>query len=145
MTEAKKQKETGKQGAWKIGLGVLGLVVVVGLMALLYTRFSAKPVSGSKEITIEVVDNEKKSTMYEVKTDAEYLRQAMEEAEGLTFEGEEGPYGLSISIINGIRADYTKDGAYWSFYVNNEYCNYGVDEQPVMDGDAFKIEYTSAQ
>ncbi|MBQ8232955.1 MAG: DUF4430 domain-containing protein [Lachnospiraceae bacterium] len=145
MTEGKKQKVTGKQGAWKIGLGVLALVVVVGFMALLYAKFSAKPVEGSKEITIEVVDNEKKSTVYELKTDAEYLRQAMEEAEGLTFEGEEGQYGLSISIVNGLRADYTLDGAYWSFYVNDEYCNYGVDTQPVTDGDAFKIEYTAAQ
>ena len=149
MTEGqkqeKKQKVTGKQGAWKSGLGVLALVVVVGFMALLYAKFSAKPVEGSKEITIEVVDNEKKSTVYELKTDAEYLRQAMEEAEGLTFEGEEGQYGLSISIVNGLRADYTLDGAYWSFYVNDEYCNYGVDTQPVTDGDAFKIEYTAAQ
>lgn len=140
-----KKSVTGKQSVWKLGLCVLALAVVVGLMAFLYARFSAKPVEGSKAITIEVVDKEKKSAMYELKTDAEYLRQAMEEADGLTFEGEEGPYGLSISTINGQRADYTKDGAYWSFYVNNEYCNYGVDAQPVMDGDAFKIEYTPAQ
>ena len=64
MTESKKQKVTGKQGAWKIGIGVLALVVVVGLMTLLYAKFSAKPVEGSKDITIEVMDNEKKSTVY---------------------------------------------------------------------------------
>ena len=145
MTEGKKQKVTGKQGAWKIGLGVLALVVVVGLMALLYAKFSAKPVEGSKDITIEVVDNEKKSTVYELKTDAEYLRQAMEEAEGLTFEGDESEYGLMVNTVNGLTADYTKDKAYWGFYVNGEYCMNGIDTQPVIDGDAFKIEYTSAQ
>ena len=145
MTEAKKQKETGKQGAWKIGLGVLGLVVVVGLMALLYTRFSAKPVAGSKEITIEVVDNEKKSTMYEVKTDAEYLRQAMDEADGLTYGGSESDTGMMVDTINGLRADYTADKAYWSFYINGEYCNFGIDQQPIADGDQFKIEYTAAE
>ena len=31
---------------------------------------------------------------------------------------------------------------YWSFYVNDEYCNYGIDSQPVHDGDKFRIEYT---
>ena len=29
-------------------------------------------------------------------------------------------------------------------YINGEYCNYGISEQPVADGDVFKIEYTPA-
>ena len=31
------------------------------------------------------------------------------------------------------------------FYVNDEYCNYGVSEQPVEDGDKFSIVYTLAE
>ena len=53
-----------------------------------------------------------------------------------------GAYGYSIHTINGVKADYNTDNAYWSFYVNDEYCNYGVDTQPVNDKDAFKIVYT---
>ena len=101
-----------------------------------------KPVAGSKEIVIEVVDNNQETTTYELKTDAEYLEQAMNEAEGLTFSGTEGTYGLMIDTVNGVVADYNVDGAYWSFYVNGEYCNYGISEQPVEDGDAFQIVYT---
>ena len=85
------------------------------------------------------------SSLYEVSTDAEYLIEAMEDADGLTFEGEEGIYGLSVSTINGVRADYTLDGAYWGFFVNGDYCNYGVSQQPVEDGDAFSIVYTLAE
>ena len=73
------------------------------------------------------------------------LVDAMNDAEGLSFEGEDGIYGLSVSIVNGVRADYTLDGAYWAFYVDGEYCNYGVSEQPVEDGDNFSIVYTVAQ
>ena len=131
-----------KQNTLKIIIGVAALVVVVALMGLLYAKFSEKPVEGSKAITIEVVGKEKTSTVYELKTDAEYLRHAMEEAEGLTFEGDESEYGLMVNTVNGDTADYDADGAYWSFYVNGEYCNYGIDTQPVEDGDAFKIEYT---
>jgi len=80
-----------------------------------------------------------------VQTDAEYLRQVMDEAEGLTYGGADSEYGIMIDSINGVRADYTLDGAYWSFYVNGEYCNYGIDTQPVADGDVFKIEYTLAE
>ena len=46
-------------------------------------------------------------------------------------------------IVNGVKADYTADGAYWAFFVNGEYCNYGIEEQPVLDGDVFSIVYTA--
>ena len=31
--------------------------------------------------------------------------------------------------------------AYWGFYINGEYCSYGIDSQPVSDGDIFEIVY----
>ena len=126
-------------------LGIVVLVALVAAMAFAYNTFSEKPVEGEKSITIEVVMADGEATVYEVKTDAEYLVGAMEEADGLTFEGEEGIYGLSVSTINGVRADYTLDGAYWGFFVNDEYCSYGVSQQPVEDGDAFSIIYTLAE
>lgn len=145
MTTTNKSSNTAKkQNTLKIIIGVAALVVVIALMGILYAKFREKPVEGSKEITIEVIGKEKTSTVYEVKTDAEYLRQAMEEAEGLTFEGDESDYGLMVNTVNGDTADYNTDGSYWSFYVNGEYCNYGIDTQPVEDGDAFKIEYTTS-
>ena len=123
-------------------LGIGLSVVLVVVMALVYGKFREKPVEGSKNITIEVVNSKEESKVYELKTDAEYLLGAMEEAEGLTFEGEEGEYGMSIMTVNGETADFNVDASYWSFYVNDEYCNYGVSEQPVEDGDAFTIVYT---
>lgn len=137
--------ETNKKINKKLIGGLVALVAVIAVFVALFVVFREKPVEGSKAIVIEVVNKNQETTTYELNTDAEYLRQAMEEAEGLTFSGEEGPYGLSISTVNGERADYTLDGAYWSFYVNDEYCNYGVDTQPVLDGDTFAIVYTLAQ
>lgn len=134
--------EQKKVSRGKIVLGVAALIAVIAVLIGVYSAFGAEAVAGSKDITIEVVNKAAESTMYELSTDAEFLRQAMEEAEGLTFEGEEGPYGLTISSVNGEIADFNVDGSYWGFYVNEEYCNYGVDSQPVMDGDAFKIVYT---
>ncbi len=134
-----------KAGNKKIIIGVAALAALIALFAILYAVFREKPVEGSKSITIEVVDKEEKSTNYQLKTDAEYLRQAMEEADGLTFSGPEGEYGMMVDTVNGVRADYNEDNAYWSFYVNGEYCNYGIDVQPVEDGDAFSIVYTDAQ
>lgn len=118
-------------------------VVVVAAMIFAYAAFSEKPTEGTKAITIEVVNSAQTSTLYEVKTDAEYLIGAMDDADGLTYDGAEGEYGFTVSAINGETADFNVDSSYWAFYVNDEYCNYGVSEQPVNDGDAFKIVYST--
>ena len=138
-------QENNKKKTGKIVLGVVILAALIAVFALVYCKFSEKPVAGAKAITIEVTDNEDNSTTYEVNTDAEYLRQAMDEADGLTYSGSESEYGMMVDTINGIVADYNENGAYWAFYVNGEYCNYGIDSQPVEDGDDFSIVYESAQ
>lgn len=123
-------------------LGLGALIIIIAAFALIYGKFSEKPVEGSKAVTIEVINSAEESTMYEVQTEAEFLAQVMDEAEGLTYEAEEGPYGLAVSSVNGEEAVYETDAAYWGFFVNGEYCNYGISEQPVEDGDAFQIVYT---
>lgn len=125
--------------------GIAGIIVLIALvigMIFLYNKFSEKPVEGSKTITIEVIDDKEKSTMYEVKTDAEYLEQAMEETEGLDFDGEEEEFGFTLYEVNGVTADFNTSGAYWSLMVNGEYGNYGISQQPVKDGDSFQLVYT---
>lgn len=124
-------------------ISIIAAIAVVAAMILTYSAFNRKPTAGSKNITIEVVSSEKISTVYQVSTDAEYLIGAMEEAEGLTYNGAEGQYGFTVSEINGEVADFTVDSSYWAFYVNGEYCNYGVSEQPINDGDEFRIVYTA--
>ena len=126
----------------KLFAGLVGLVALIAVMVVLFVVFREKPVQGAKAITIEVVDNNSESKVYSINTDAEYLRQAMEETKGLSFSGTESEYGMMVETVNDVTADYNADGAYWAFYVNNEYCNYGIDTQPVKDGDAFSIVYT---
>lgn len=130
-----------KTNTKKIVAGVLALVVLIAVCAFAYVKFKPQAVEGAKTVMIEVVDDEGISAVYEVHTDAEYLLQVMEEADGLTFDGEEGDYGFTVYTVNDVTADFNTDGAYWSFYLNGEYCNYGVSEQTVNDGDEFAIKY----
>ena len=126
----------------KRALAAACLLLLVAALALTYAVFREKPVAGSKAITISVINSAAQEKTYPLHTDAQFLRQAMDECEGLAYSGTEGPYGVMIDTVNGERADYTLDGAYWGFSVNGQYCNYGIDEQPVEDGDAFVIAYT---
>lgn len=123
-------------------LGAGLVLLLIAALAFVFFTFREKPVEGSKAITIEVVSEAQESTVYELKTDAQYLQQAMDEADGLEYSGTESEYGLMVDTVNGEVADYNTNGAYWSFYVNGEYCNYGISEQPVEDGDAFQIVFS---
>lgn len=127
----------------KLIIGAVALVAVVAVLAIVYMAFREKPVEGAKAITIEVTGKSGAVEKYELNTDAQYLRQAMEEADGLTFSGAESEYGMMVDTVNGDLADYNADGAYWGFFVNGEYCNYGIDTQPVENGDVFGIVYTT--
>lgn len=127
----------------KIVIAVLVFALVAAALFGVYHFFGPKTAEGSKAVKIIVTDDQGESTEYDIKTDAEYLKQAMEEAEGLEFAGEESDYGLMVNTVNDVTADYNENGAYWAFYVNGEYCNYGIGEQVVNDGDEFTIAYTT--
>ncbi|MBR4881903.1 MAG: DUF4430 domain-containing protein [Clostridia bacterium] len=121
----------------KILIAIIAFAVVIALVAAAYFIFVPKATGGSKEVTVIFSDNKGETKTTVIKTDALYLADAMTEA-GLEYEVAD----TYVTAINGITADYNKDMSYWAFYVNGEYCNYGIFEQPVNDGDSFKIEYT---
>ena len=56
--------------------------------------------------------------------------------------GDQGDYGLYIKSVNGIRADYDKDKAYWAFYEDGEYAIAGVDSTKIDEDVRYKLEYT---
>ncbi len=131
----------------KVILGVVAFLAVVVLLGAVYFFTRPETSKGAKEVEITVVNKDGEKTEYQIDTDAEYLQQVMDEAkeEGLTYSGTEGEYGLMVDTVNGEKAVFENDGAYWGFSVNGEYCNYGIAEQPVADGDEFEIAYTIGQ
>lgn len=135
-----KQKNTKK-----ILIPALLLIACLIIFGAAYMLNKPSASAGEKAFEVTVIDNNGESTNYSGQTDEEYLRGALEELEGLSIVGTDGEYGLVVEEVNGVRAVYEKDGAYWSFNVNGTYCNYGVDSQPVNDGDKFEIVYTPAE
>lgn len=135
--------QNNKRTYLKAAGGLLLLAALILVFFSIYHMFSQKAQEGEKQITIEVVNDEGASKRYEVDTDAGYLREVLESTDGLTVEGAESDYGLMVDTVNGLTADFNTNGAYWAFYVDGEYCNYGVDEQPVLDGQAYRIVYTA--
>lgn len=96
--------------------------------------------TGDTKFSLTVADQEGTETEFEIHTDKETVGEALLDA-GL-IEGDEGEYGLYVKTVNGITADYDKDGAYWAFYINGEYADTGVDATPAEEGGeySFRVE-----
>lgn len=129
------------------GIAILAVLMVVFAVIYSVSRPGVQP--GSKKIVIEVIGKNGAEEEYKLYTDADYLKQAMDELmaedQGFSYSGSEGEYGLMVEYVNQERAIYAKDHAYWSIYVNGSYGQYGIDAQPVSDGDKFSWIYEAAK
>ena len=50
--------------------------------------------------------------------------------------------GEGSKTVNGMTADYDKDGVYWAFYIDGEYAMTGIGATNITDGAqyAFRME-----
>lgn len=92
---------------------------------------------GSTKFIFTVVDKDGVETQYEIHTDQDTVGKALLELE--LIDGEESEYGLYVKTVNGITADYDKDGVYWAFYINDEYAQTGVDAAKITEGNSYSF------
>jgi hypothetical protein len=95
--------------------------------------------SGATTVIVKVEAGEK-SIELTIKTDRTVLGQAL--TDNNLVEGENGAYGLMIYVVNGIKADYETDGAYWALYKNGEYATSGADTTEIANGEHYELVYT---
>lgn len=102
--------------------------------------------SGSMEtktisITVTVIAKDKTEKVFYIETNNKTLGDALFE-EGLVTEAEHksGFY----SYIDGVRADYTKDGSWWCLTKGGKEVMTGFNKTKISDGDKFEITNTPA-
>ena len=125
-----------KRNVKKIVVSCIAFIAIIAAMFFVYKTFMAKPVAGSKEIVVEVILADGTSESFEITTDAQYLREALEEEKLIS--GNESEYGLFVTTVNGITADESKQ-EWWNFSLNGESLMTGVDATPINDGDHYQI------
>ncbi len=126
----------------KMIVTIIAVMVVAAVLLGAYLATRPTTTEGSKEFTLTVVHADGTSKDFAIATDAEYVGEAVQE-EGLV-SGEMGDYGLYIKVVDGEKAVYEEDNAYWSFYVGDEYAQLGIDQTPIEDGAVYKLVYTPA-
>ena len=124
----------------KILIAAIVIVALIAVMAGAY--FAARPAvaEGAKTISVTVVHADGSEKQFQYHTDEEYLGPVLL-AEGLA-EGENGPYGLMINVVDGEKADWNENQSYWALFVGEEYASTGADTTSIKDGDSFKLVYS---
>ena len=90
---------------------------------------------GAKTVYV-AVKAEDQSVTFTVRTDKEFLGEALTEHELIT--GEDGQYGLYITAVNGM-AIADGEQAYWALYKDGAYSMTGVDTTPIADGEHYEL------
>ena len=124
----------------KLIIAIVAVLVLVLAFVGIFIATRPDTVEGAKTVTVEVVHSDGSSKSFTYHTDLEYLGELVQ-AEGLVI-GEMGPYGLYIHEVDGEKAVYEEDGAYWAFYEGDEYATLGIDLTPITDGGEFSLVYT---
>lgn len=114
-------------------------IIAAGIYFIAHPKTDAA--SGAKSITVDVVHADGTSKTFTYQTDAEFLGEVLQ-SEGLV-QGTESDYGLYITTVDGEEAVYENDGAYWAFYVGEDYASQGVETTPVEDGATYSLVYTT--
>lgn len=135
MSEESTNTTAASKSKW---LPAVILLALIAVFAIVFLVARPKAVKGSKHITVNVTHLDESVKTYQYDTDAEFLRQVLCEENGL-ISGSEEQYGLWIKTVDGETADDTKQ-EWWGYDVNGEMSMYGVEQQPVADGDVINFK-----
>ena len=116
------------------------LAILVSLLVLVSLFGCGKKTQeGQKSFTLVVVHADGTEKEFSYTTTEEYLG-AVLQAEGV-IQGSQGPYGMMIESVDGEKAVYETDGAYWALYEGEAYALQGIDLTPITDGGVYKLVY----
>ena len=124
----------------KIIWSVVALLAAAAILVGAYFLFRPQADSGAKTITVTVIHGDGTEKDFVCHTERSYLGQVLTDEK--LVEGTDTEYGLMIHTVDGEKASWEEDNAYWALYVGDEYALIGADSTPVADGDRFKLVYT---
>ena len=127
---------TKQQKIWIIVAAAVLAALVICL--LVWQPWKGQTQEGSKTVTVTIVDNEKNSTEVVLKTDAEFLADALLEKGVIPEKDASGFY----TTFNGVTADYDKDQSWWMITKDGQMTDKGLNDLAIADGDKYEITYT---
>ena len=124
-----------------IALALVLVVIIAAFATLIIKQNNNNVEHGDKVISVTIVNADKTQKLFKISTDAENLGDALLQRNLVTEEEHKTGF---YTYINGVRADYTLDKAWWSFTQDGEMMTVGANDAPITDGDCFEITHTPA-
>ena len=123
----------------KIIAAVLFIALVAGA-CFAWNMLKPEAVAGGKTIEVVVTHGDGSEKTVTVSTDAESLREALDQ-ENLV-AGEDGEFGLYILTVDGETVDEAQQ-QWWNVTKDGEMLMTGVDGVMIADGDHYEITFTT--
>lgn len=130
------------------------LIILFTLLLLLFTACAATPTEasappeyiqtigqGERVFFFETTDPEGVLTAWEVHTEADTVGAALL-ALGL-IAGDESEWGLMVTEVNGVLADWDANQSFWAFYIDGEFAMAGIDATYIEAGVTYALVYTA--
>lgn len=121
-------------------LAIIALLIVVAALFGVYRFTRPNSETGAKTVTIDVIHRDASLKTFTCHTDREFLGELLTDEE--LASGENGPYGLFITTVDGETAD---DAAqeWWCITSDQEMLNTSADQTPLTDGDKYELTLTT--
>lgn len=116
-------------------IALAALILVVAAFIGVWAATRPETQQGDKTITVTVVNKESEKD-FEINTDAEMLRGALDQVN--LVQGEEGEFGLYIKTVDGYTADESAQ-EWWCITKGGEDVYTGVESTPIADGEQYEI------
>ena len=97
---------------------------------------------GTMSFIFEVADDKEDITVWKVHTNETTVGAALIEV-GL-IDGTVTDFGLMVEYVNGLRAEFNEDNAWWAFYIDGEMAMQGVDDTIIEEGTMYAFIFTPA-
>ena len=98
---------------------------------------------GATTFYLTVQDVDGTVTKFQINTDATTVGEALLALELIA--GNESDYGLYVTSVNGITADWDTEKAYWAFYIDGEYAQTGVDATEIVADATYELVKTVSE
>jgi len=95
---------------------------------------------GSTSFRFEVTNDEGALYVWNVSTDETTVGAALLGV-GL-IDGDDSEWGMMVTHVNGLRADFNEDDAWWAFYIDGEMAMAGVDATDIEEGVTYAFVFT---
>ena len=92
---------------------------------------------------VVVTDQDSTEATFEYTSDAETVGEALLALELIA--GDESDYGLYVTSVGGITADWDTEKAYWAFYIAGEYAQTRVDSTEIVAGTTYELVKTVSE